>query len=290
MPIGTVIGVDPVGRSCSVQFQDASGVRTINNVSIEDAIPGGSAFPKEGDFIRIEEEAGEWFTKSYPREDTEEARSAAEDAQLMPGDQILGSPDDVMVGKFAGGVAGMMAGADTGVMVSKTSKSAEIFGNNIREMTPGYMRTVETNLGDSTVHETLSRAIDGATVLESTLKTSDTIPGRGSLELNLAHLDHVRVQVNVGNLLLPVEGGTLLELVFQSLAATPTILQIDPVTGAVSVIAPQIKLVAPITMVDPTGVGIPIPSQGVVTGETICPFTRLPHVGVSNSMFVKGAL
>lgn len=280
MLVGRILSVDARTRRASVQVETSSGIAIYSDVFIGEPSPNSFATPDVDTNVVISKSGPEWIITNYLWPDDESTALVVDEMGVMPGDNFIGNNKYGFVGVMKGGLVGIQGDPATGVFVSKQNKSVNIAADEIAILNSAYQKYVTVENGGCKITEIVARAIDGANVMERTLDANS-----GEMIYKYNHLNKITIEIDQNNPLLPVEG---VEVSIKTVARNgKTVnLSISPETGDIVLsgtaqgIINMEKVLLGIDMVTSL-------LQGVVTGETPCQATGLPHLQCSKKVFAQ---
>lgn len=275
--IGIIRSVDGPGRRCSVEVSDATGNRLVPDVYIGEAIPGARCTPETGTRVEISSTGGEWYISKYFSMETDRAQEEGETMDQMPGDTTLGGFGEAKVGTLKGGIAVVMADGTTGVMASKSNGAINVLGKTIALLNNLYQKTIV----DSGIKLRIEELISGPLALSAKIKRIiDTL----SMEDTTSYEGFKTITIKIDKELVPgaVRVGTDIVIEQTTLSGQEVKLTVDGITGDLVMQAGlgtmRCNALTGVWSINSDGLN---PLEGVVTGETLCQWSKLPHCGVS---------
>lgn len=274
MALGKVISVDTKLHELDIEAFSSSGNFYIKKVKIGDALPHLRSQPKPGDLMRIVKEGDYWVSTQYLWREDIETQEETEGEGLLPGDILIGKKGQPQITLYSGGMVKLLADDLTGIMSEANTKTTNMIGKNIA-------------FDNSSYHEMISSTDSGGKIYR---KLWGNIPNRftedlvdmsdGSITKSMEGISDITISINS---LSPI--GSNISIDTKSVAGNIS-LTIDGTTGNIKLNTPGSINITGMTIGFNTG-DIPMPLQGVVTGETICPYTGGPHVDCSRTVFSK---
>lgn len=274
MPIGKILAIDVNNRKMDVRVYSTKDDFIARNVELTDAVPGARNCPKPDDLVRIVKDGGIWYSTGYLwKKDLETVDSTGKE-NLVAGDIVLGEMGAPMLTLYRGGMVTLMADPMTGILADKTTSTVNLTGKNIAQDSPLYHSEINSKSAGARIYK---KAWDPAG-LKSVEKLIDL--ETGEISKKCEGVTDVSISMNQASLM-----GSNVSIDIKSMAGNIS-LTVDGTTGNIKLNTPGSINITGMTIGFNTG-DIPMPLQGVVTGETICPYTGGPHVDCSRTVFSK---
>lgn len=274
MPIGKILTVDPISRMASVQVYGEDDDYIVRDARIEEASDLMRCTPRPGKTVRVVREGYDWYISGYPSVESPEARDQMEQEHTAPGDILLGNRSTGMVGVYRGGMMVLLANAVTGVMAIDRNDTVNILGANIYLDNAVYHKAIKTENGSAKITEQIA----GTAGLRVISKSVDLLTG--VCEYSSSGLQSVSIKLNNGTL--DIKGPDI-TITSKTSAGGNVSLAVNGITGNVEISTPgTLKIDALRVGINSEAIN---PMEGVVTGQTICPFTKQPHIGCSRVVY-----
>lgn len=270
--IGRIISVDTQNRTATIMAYGPEDDFIISGAHIDSPFPTGTALPMPGDMVKVSQDDREWFIRAYVDQDNEEHNSDMSNEHLAPGDTIIGSRGNGIIGWYRGGMLVFLANSATGIMASDTDGTINILGKNIVLHNAAYTNSIKSDNGSCIIEEKAA----GLAGLKTTDKKVNLLTG--NMEYNLSGI--AQIKVNINNKITDISGPDLDVTIKVPVGEVK--LTINPVTGNVDIKTPgELKIEAKHVLLNTDGLD---PLDGVVTGKSICPYTLGPHTDCSKTV------
>jgi len=274
MALGKVISVDVKKHELDIEAFSSRGNFYIKKVKIGDAMPGLRSQPMPGDIMRVVKDGDYWISTQYIWREDIKVQEDTEKEDLVPGDIIIGQKGQPMIALYRGGMVKLLADDLTGVMSESNTNTTNMIGKNIAFDNSSYHEMISSTDNGGRIYKKLWGSVPGK-FIESLSDMND-----GTITESMEGISDITISINS---LSPT--GPNISIGIKNAAGNIS-LTVDGVTGNVKLDTPGSINITGMTVGFNTG-DIPLPLQGVVTGETICPYTGGPHIDCSRSVFSK---
>jgi hypothetical protein len=278
---GIVQNVDVVNRRCVIEISDASGRRMIRDVLIGEAMPGSSCTPSNGQYVEIGVSDSGWKITNYYVQETDRANRERLASDPGIGDSMFGGAGGAKVGVLEGAIALALADETTGIVASKGITN--ILGKTMAFLNSLYQKTIV----DSDIKLRIREVLSGPLAISPRReKVIDTLEMEESTKYN--GFKKISIKVDGDPLSLIPAIGTQIECEMTSINLQKVTFKINGATGDIEITSGLARVIMKASTGEILFNTEGLPTEGIVTFETKCQATGLPHCGASQR--VKAAL
>lgn len=274
MIIGKVTEVNAANRTCTVIAYGRDDDFVLRDVHIINTITQISSTPQVGDQVVVNSEGGENYLMGSMPDISANANAEREALEMLPGDMCIGTRDQG-IGFFRGGLVFLLSNPATGIMATNENGGiVNILGDSMYMDSSLYHKEILT--GQSGVK--ISEVISGQqTVIESSQDSEN-----GEITSEIKGLHKLKIDINqetVSPLIPPIYAEVEVNFKTTTRNIKLTISQDGDI---------EIQNIKDLKLkVERLGVNSDFtnPLDGLVTGNTQCPYTLGPHVDCSKTIF-----